>query len=103
MGGSGAATDLSTFTDTRALANSSTQENAYANIGIGGTLDNYYRMRVTGTLFVDDAGTANGVVLAAQPELRPLIARSMNPIFVWQQKRPSLVDGACIWNTTSFS
>ena len=35
MEGSGTATYLSKFTDTRVLANSCIQENAYANIGIG--------------------------------------------------------------------
>jgi hypothetical protein len=79
VGGSGTATYLSKFTDARVLANSCIQENAYNNIGIGGTPDNYYRMRVAGTLYVDDVGTPNGVVLAAQTELRPLITRSMNP------------------------
>ena len=36
-------------------------------------------MRVAGTLYVDDAGTPNGVVLAAESQLRQLITRSMNP------------------------
>ena len=44
IGGSGAATYLPKFTDTRVMTNSVIQEDANANIGIGGYVDNFYKL-----------------------------------------------------------
>ena len=49
-----------------------------ANIGIGGSADNYYKLRITGDLYVDDSTFGQGIVLASNIDNRPLISRQMN-------------------------
>ena len=78
IGGSGNAAYLPRFTDTWIITNSSIQEDAHANVGIGGPLDNYYKLRVTRDVYVDDSTSGHGIVLASQLDNRPLISRQMN-------------------------
>ena len=64
------------------MANSCIQEVLYgnniANVGIGGPTDNYFKLRITGPVYVDDSDSGTGIVLASNPENRPLISRQMN-------------------------
>ena len=78
IGGSGTQYYLPKFTETRVVANSSFQENAIAQIGIGGSPDNYFKLRITGSVYVDDSTSPNGIVLASQLNSCPLISRQMN-------------------------
>jgi hypothetical protein len=101
IGGSGTAYYLPKFTDTRVKANSGIQENANANIGIGGSADNYYKLRIAGDVYVNDSDSGNGIVLASQLNNRPLISRQMNNFT--SGKIHILADGVCLWNRTSCS
>ena len=76
--GSGSAYYLPKFTDTRVMANSSIQENAVAQIGIGGSLDVYFKLRITGGVYVDDSFSGNGIALTSNLEHCPLSSRQMN-------------------------
>ena len=78
IGGSGTAYYLPKFTDTRVMANSGIQENALAQIGIGGTLDIYFKLRITGDVYVNDTISGNGIALASQLDNCSLISRQMN-------------------------
>jgi hypothetical protein len=101
IGGSGTQYYLPKFTDTRVVANSSFQENAIAQIGIGGSPDNYFKLRITGSVYVDDSTSPNGIVLASQLNSCPLISRQMNNFT--SGKIHILADGVCLWNQTSCS
>ena len=76
--GSGTATYLSKFTNTRVLANSSIQEDAFTNVGVGGSPHQFFKMRVQGVLIVDDSASPNGIVLGSTLANRPLISRQLN-------------------------
>ena len=78
IGGNGTVHYLPKFIDTRVVANPSFQENAVAQIGIGGPPDPYFKLRITGNGYVDDSTSGNGIVLASNLENRPLISRQMN-------------------------
>ena len=78
IGGSGTAYYLLKFTDTRVMAQSDIQENAVAQIGIGGSPDVYFKLRITGGVSVDDSYSGNGIVLSSNLDNRPLISRHMN-------------------------
>ena len=63
------------------MANSCIQEVLYDNIariGIGGPTDPYFKLRITGNVYVDDSTSGTGIVLASELENRPLISRQMN-------------------------
>ena len=54
------------------MANSCIQAVLYgnniANVGIGGPTDNYFKLRITGNVYVNDSDTGTGIVLAKQFE-----------------------------------
>ena len=60
------------------MANSSIQEDANANVGVCGSPDPYYKLRITGDVSVDASTSGNGIVLASNLDKRPLISRQMN-------------------------
>ena len=84
------------------MANSVIQDSANANIGIGGSADNFYKLRITGDVYVDDSTAGNGIVLASNINNRPLISREMNQ-FTTGGRLHILADGDCSWNKTSCS
>ena len=48
------------------MANSCIQEDAIAQIGIGGSPDPYFKLRITGDVYVDDSTSGNGIVFGKQ-------------------------------------
>ena len=67
IGGSGTATYLPQFTDTRVIATPVDQETVNANTGFGGSVDNYFKLPVVGDVSVGESAFGNGIVLASQP------------------------------------
>ena len=73
-GGSGICTICPNLQHTKVVANSSIQEvlhgNNIANVGIGGPTDpSYFKLRITGNVYVDDTDSGTGIVLASQLEI----------------------------------
>ena len=77
IGGSGTAYYLLKFTDTRVMAQSDIQENAVAQIGIGGSLDVDFKLRTTGHVYVDDSTSGSGILSSSNLDNRPIISRQM--------------------------
>ena len=67
IGGNGTAYYRPKFTDTRVMANSSILDDANANVGIGGSLDVYFKLRNTVDVYVDDSTVGHGIVFIKQP------------------------------------